>query len=148
MRPVPRILLAAVILTGAVAVGWIIWWEYSHPLAQLGADRVTLARIVPLPAGRGAGRDLTAEEIAELCRLLAGARTAGAVDAAGSLRIELDTLDFARVEIVDIAGPGCRAALFAGVPGEKRYTLRSPELGGFLARLGGSPAADDRRRRP
>jgi len=134
-------LIVATVLAAAGFVAALAWRDAVHPLRYLRADRVMAGRAATRAPGGAraarAARDLSAGEVAELCRALAAGRTTGPVSAPAAIRVELDTVDFGRVEVEDLSGPGARAALFAGDSGgrERRFTLRSDELGRVLARL-------------
>jgi hypothetical protein len=133
-----RTRIALLVAAALAVVGFVValaLWDSAHPLRYLRADRVVTAQAWPLAAKGRAGRDLSPAEIAELCRLLAAGRSTEPVDTLGAVRIELVTMDFGRVEIDDLSGPGARAALFVGTGDEKRATLRSAELGKFLKAL-------------
>jgi len=141
-----RIALIVAALAAAVgAVAFLAWWDSVHPLRYLSADRVITAGVGTLGARGRVGRDLSPAEIAELCRRLAAARSTGPVDTPGAVRVELMTRDLGRVEVEDLSGPGARAAIFAGTPDEKRFTLSSSELGDLLERLRKSLATDGHR---
>jgi len=143
-----RTRIALIVAAVLAAVGFVValaLWDAAHPLRYLRADRVVTAQLWPRAPRSRAGRDLSREEIAEFCRALAAARSTGPVDTLGAVRVELVTMDFGRVEVDDLSGPGARAALFVGTPEEKRVTLRSAELGAFLARMGKSIATDEHR---
>lgn len=122
----------------AALVGYLAWRESRRPLAYLAPERVRLAQV--RPAGGGRGRDLSAAETAELCRLLRSAARAQAPPEAGGLAVRLDTADYGELEVVWLGGPLARLVVDSGGAGERRGAVRSAALGVFLERLGKPPA--------
>lgn len=127
------LLLAAGLAAVAAFVGALAWWESRFPLKYLDERRCRAAQ-ASSRSGRFR-RDLTPGETAGLCRILRAAREAGEVDGEATVAVEMQTLDYGRVVLEDLPGPGARVTVFAGRPDEKRVTVRSDALGAILAGL-------------
>jgi hypothetical protein len=141
----PRIRIALIVVVVAAAVGFVValaLWDRAHPLRLLRPDRVVTAGVGTVASKGRVGRDLSAAETAELCRLLAAAMKTEPVDSGGFVRVELMTMDYGRVEVEDLSGPGARTAFFVGTLDEQRCTVRSAALADLLVRLGKSLATD------
>lgn len=126
------LLLTGVIVSAVGFIGWLYWRDRAYPFQHLNPERVLSTRVTLISGKAPAKRSLTPEEIKELCRHLAAARTMEPMGTAGTILIELDTANLGRVIVEDRHGHGARATAFADTAEEKHYTLRSAALGELL----------------
>jgi len=131
------LLVAAAAAALVLLIGGIAWWESGFPLRYLEPGRVQLASAASLTSRRS--RLLGAGELAELCAALRAARAARPVDGPRTLRVELATVDYGRVLVCDLGGPGAQLVME-----KKELTVRSGRLGRMLARLSAELAAGEK----
>ncbi len=134
MKKSTRIKLIVAGIVAAVAfVALLAWRESGYPLAYIHPDRVYLARATGVQSKRA--RDLTPEELAQLCEILANAKRIKSFQGRRSVSIELMTVDYGRVMVYDFGNPGANLLINAAKPEEESFTVRSGKLGDFLKKL-------------
>jgi hypothetical protein len=133
-------LIVAAVVAAVLFIAALAWHERGYPLRYLRPGRVSLARAAAVRSRRS--RDLTKDELAELCRLLNSARRVEHFEGRRSVSVELMTVDYGQVIVYDFANPGANLLLFAGRPEEETCTVRSSALGDFLAGLAAELAVE------
>ena len=126
-------LIVAGIVLAAGSVAAVAWHESLFPLRYLDFKRVNMAQASAVSGGRS--RDLEPGEIEELCRLLRAAKEFEDFEGRRTLRVEMRTVDYGRVIVQDLDGPGANLHIMAGDPRERTCTVRSGALGDFLRRI-------------
>lgn len=132
-KPTRNRLIFAALAAAILFVGALAWHESRFPLRYLDAGRVHTARVEAVRGRRS--RELTAEETAELCRLLGSARRMDSFEGARAVRVELGTVDYGQVNVYDFGGGGANLLVNAGWPEQQSFSVRSSALGDFLERL-------------
>ncbi len=132
-KPTRNRLIFAAVAAAVLFVGALAWHESRFPLRYLDASRVHTARVEAVRGRRS--RELTAEETAELCRLLSSARHMGGFEGARAVRVELGTVDYGKVNVYDFGGGGANLLVNAGRPEQESFSVRSSALGEFLEQL-------------
>ena len=140
-KPTRNRLIFAALAAAVLFVGALAWNESRYPLRYLDAGRVHTARVEAVRGRRA--RELSAEETAELCRLLSSARHMDSFEGARAVRVELGTVDYGQVNVYDFGGGGANLLINAGRPEQEIFSVRSSALGEFLERLAGELAAGD-----
>ncbi len=133
-------LIVAGIALAAGSVAAVAWHESRFPLRYLEFKRVNMARASAVRGGRS--RDLEPAEIEELCRLLRSAKEIEDFEGRRTMRVRMRTVDYGRVIVQDLDGPGANLHIMAGDPRERTCTVRSGALGDFLRRIAAGLGAD------